>query len=177
MEQSHRNLHYLRAQVASPRARKPSPSTRANCAAHFAAAGLTRSHASGMPERLLEKMRSRVLCRHRACRRTSGLRICGRASSFRPETVEAPTRTENGVPTVLPLSDNVTVLSKVSVPSRPEASLSSPGAENSSVRTAPIVMPKSPATSPGNILSAAKAVRPQKLSAPDPGDAGNRGRT
>ncbi|MGA9687939.1 MAG: serine/threonine-protein kinase [Candidatus Sulfotelmatobacter sp.] len=127
---------------------------------------LTRSHASGMPERLLEKMRSRAFA---AIVLVVGLLVFAlRPGLFvSPRTAEAPTRTGNGVPTVLPLSENVTVLSKAPVPSRPEASLSSPGAENSSVRMAPIVMPKT-ATSPGNILSAAKAVRPQKLSAPTP---------
>ncbi len=131
----------------------------------------TRSHANGIPEKLLDKMRNRSFA---AIVLVVGLMVFAfRVGHFvslkavNTPTVNTPARTENGAPTALPASDNVTLLNKGSVSPHPVATAPSAASAIPLVKTAPMAIPKSTAAS-GKTIPAEKAVRSQLLSAPSP---------
>ncbi len=131
----------------------------------------SRSHASRTADSLLHKMRNGSLI---AVVLVIGLlifafRVGHFVSSRAVNTpkVNTPNRMENGVPTVLPLADNVTLVNRGSVPPHPEPSVPSAAAAIPIIRKAPIPLAKSPAGS-GKTVPAEKVSRPRLLSASAP---------
>jgi len=149
-----------------PTSEKPKSSTTGQPAPRLRPVAHTRSNASGLPEKLLDRMRSRWFA--------AGVLVIGLlVFAFRmgpfvsSKAVNTPTRTENGIPTALPLAGNFTLLNKGSAPAHPETGVLSVAAAAPVVRTAPTSVAKSPVAS-GKTLPAEKAGRAPLLSASAP---------